>query len=383
MSNAQVMTDVKPPRHVLIVTGQHFADAPRKVDLHFMADSLLSRGDRVDFLVWRLSPISRLLKDGRYAFARTHRLNQWEALGDGLRQFIWFQLFHPMNLKFSWLNRLADPLFSRTGSFLPKPVSDALSSYTHILVESGPSPLLAPVLRQHAPKARITYHAADRLSTIGVPPAVYRTLAKTIGLYDSVHVLAQALLADFPADAPLLYLPHGIDKAAFDAAKQNPYQSGAYHGSKHAVSVGDMLFDADAIDVMAAANPDWTFHLFGAKALPRRVLPNIVAHGEQAFERIVPFIKFADLGIAPYRDGASADYLSQSSLKMIQYSYCRLPIVAPHFAAMGRDHVMGYDPADPDSIRAAFSAAGDFDRQTIVTDGVLSWDETVDVLFAG
>lgn len=144
-----------------------------------------------------------------------------------------------------------------------------------------------------------------------------------------------------------------------------------------------MLFDADAIDVMAVANPDWTFHLFGAKALPRRVLPNIVAHGEQAFERIVPFIKFADLGIAPYRDGASADYLSQSSLKMIQYSYCHLPIVAPHFAAMGRSHVMGYDPADPASIRAAFSAAGAFDRQTIATDGVLSWDETVDVLFAG
>lgn len=120
MSNAQLTTDVKARRHVLIVTGQHFADAPRKVDLHFMAHSLLSRGDRVDFLVWRLSPISRLLKDGRYAFARTHRLNQWEGLSEGLRQFIWFQLFHPMNLKFSWLNRLADPLFSRVGAFCPK-----------------------------------------------------------------------------------------------------------------------------------------------------------------------------------------------------------------------------------------------------------------------
>ena len=368
-------------RQVLIVTGQHFADAPRKVDLHFMADSLISRGDRVDFLVWRLSPISRFLKDGRYAFAKQHVLNRWQDLGSNLRQFIWFQLFHPMNLKRSFLNRLADPFFTRIGAFLPKAVRRDLGAYSHILVESGPSPLLTPVLRRHAPKAQIVYHAADRLSTIGVPPAAERMLLDNLGLYDRVHILAQALALDFPPDAPLFYLPHGIDKAAFDAATDNPYCDGRYGSGKHAVSVGDMLFDADAIDVMAAANPDWMFHLFGAKAEPRQARANIVAHGEQPFERIVPFIKFADLGIAPYRDGARADYLSQSSLKMIQYSYCRLPIVAPQFAAVGRDHVLGYDPADPGSIRAAFLKAGTYDRKTIATDGVLSWNETVDALF--
>ncbi len=49
-----------------------------------MADSLISRGDRVDFLVWRLSPISRFLKDGRYAFAKQHVLNRWQDLGSNL-----------------------------------------------------------------------------------------------------------------------------------------------------------------------------------------------------------------------------------------------------------------------------------------------------------
>lgn len=370
------MRGERPQRRVLIVTGQHFADAPRKVDLHFMADSLISRGDHVDFLVWRLSPVSRFLNDGRYAFARKHRLNRWEVLAKGLEQFIWFGLIHPMNLKLPILNRLADPLFARFGLFLPKAVKARLPAYTHILVESGPSPLLASTLRSLAPLAKLIYHAADRLGTIGVPPAVERVMTDTIGVYDQIHVMAEALKADFPAAANLLYLPHGIDKAAFDTASQNPYQK-----TKNAVSVGDMLFDAAAVGVMADANPDWTFHLFGKKAQLQAARNNVIAHGEQPFATIVPFIRFADAGIAPYRAGADADYLSQSSLKMIQYSYCQLPIVAPGFASAGRAHVFGYDPADAASIRAAFAQACRLDRAAIQTDDILSWDEAVDVVF--
>jgi 2-beta-glucuronyltransferase len=363
-------------RRVLIVTGQHFADAPRKVDLHFMTESLIAKGDAVDFLVWRLSPISRLLRDGRHAFAKTHRLNRWERLSPHLEQYIWYGLVHPLNLKLALLNRLADPLFVRFGAFLPKQVKNRLSGYSHILIESGPSPLLMRALRAGAPQAKIIYHAADRLRTIGVPPVVERVMAETADLYDQIHVMAEALTADFSARDKLLYLPHGIDKQAFDAVHDTPYR-----GSKNAVSVGDMLFDAEAISVMAAANPDWTFHLFGKKARLSHHCDNVIAHGEQPFEAIVPFIRFADLGIAPYRSGANADYLSQSSLKMIQYSYCRLPIVAPAFASAGRAHVVGYDPADPASIRAAFARASSLDRTTIQTKDILSWDEAVDVVF--
>lgn len=370
------MSVAPPNRRVLIVTGQHFADAPRKVDLHFMTESLIAKGVAVDFLVWRLSPVSRLLRDGRYAFAKTRRLNQWERLSSQLEQYIWYGPVHPLNLKFAALNRLAEPLFARFGTFLPKQVKDRLHGYSHILIESGPSPLLTPTLRAGAPRAKIIYHAADRLGTIGVPPVVERVMGETLDLYDQIHVMAEALKADFDAEAKLLYLPHGLDKLAFDAACDNPYSR-----LKNAVSVGDMLFDAQAIEIMATANPDWTFHLFGKKARLSQHFDNVIAHGEQPFETIVPFIRFADLGIAPYRSGANADYLSQSSLKMIQYSYCRLPIVAPVFASAGRAHVIGYDPFDPVSIRAAFAKAGGLDRTTIQTNDILSWDEAVDVVF--
>lgn len=364
------------PRRVLIVTGQHFAAAPRKVDLHFMADALRAQGDRVDFLTCRLSPVSRLLKDGRYAYARSRALNRWVEVAPGFEEFIWFAPLHPMNLKRPLLNRVSGFLFRHYADLLPKAVRERLPGYTHVLIESGPAPLLTPLIRRKAPDAQIVYHAADRLKTIGVHPVIEEVLADTIGLYDLVHIMAEAMRTDFPADAPVLYLPHGISKEAFDQAAASPYAK-----PLNAVSVGDMLFDANVIDTLSSANPDWTFHLFGKKAQPAKPRDNIVVHGEVAFETIVPFIKFADIGLAPYRLSDGADYLSQSSLKMIQYSYSRLPIVAPAFAAGGREHVCAYDPADPASIREAFAKAQAYDRRKIDVTGIRTWEEAVQVIF--
>ena len=281
-----------------------------------------------------------------------------------------------MNLKAPLLNRLTAPFFRFYDRFLPKAVMARMASYTHILIESGPPPLLVHRIRQAAPQARIIYHAADRLRTIHVHPCIETALRDGIRDYDLIHIMAEAMREDFPEDAPILYLPHGIAKETFDRATVSPYGV-----PRNAVSVGDMLFDAQVIDTLAVAYPDWTFHLFGEKAVPSVSRANIVVHGEVAFEAIVPFIKFADVGLAPYRQSEGADYLSQSSLKMIQYSYCRLPIVAPTFAAAGRNHVCAYDPGDAASTVEAFQRAEAFDRGTIETAGILSWEEAVRRLF--
>ena len=370
------MSGAGSKRRVLIVTGHHFAEAPRKVDLHFMADALRAGGDHVDFLACRLSFLSRFLMDGRFDHARQRPLNRWNRIDEGLEEFLWYAPFHPMNLKLPLLNALSAPLFRLYDRLLPKAVMERMASYTHILIESGPPPLLTHRLRQAAPKARIIYHAADRLRTIRVHPCVEAALAEGIGDYDLIHIMAEAMRADFPTDAPILYLPHGIARESFDRATESPYAT-----PRNAVSVGDMLFDAHVIDTLAAAYPDWTFHLFGKKAVPSDRRANIVVYGEVAFETIVPFIKFADIGLAPYRRSDGADYLSQSSLKMIQYSYCRLPIVGPTFAAGGRDHVCAYEPGDAASIVEAFRRAETYHRSTIETASIRSWQEAVQLLF--
>lgn len=361
---------------VLIVTAQHFATQPRKVDLHFMAEALNARGIAVDFLSMRLSLLSRVVSDERWTFARTRPLNRWTEVAPRMREFVWMSAVHPIATGKAWINEATTPLARLYGRRIPEAVKSELGAYSHILVESGISTLAIPELRRLAPRAMLIYHAADRLSTIGAHPAAHAVLREHIGSVDLVHVMAEAIRGDVPHGAPVRYLAHGINKRAFDAVARNPYA-----GPKNAVSVGDMLFDGDAIATLAKAFPDWTFHLFGRRALLEESLVNVVVHGERPFDDIIEFIKFADIGIAPYRPKPDADYLSQSSLKMIQYSYCRLPIVAPAFAAAGRRHVLAYDPASPDSIRVAFAAATAFDRGSINPSDVLDWDEKTARLF--
>ncbi|CAN7518444.1 GumK N-terminal domain-containing glycosyltransferase [Rhizobium sp. LjRoot254] len=361
---------------VLIVTGQHFATQPRKVDLHFMAEALNARGIRVDFLSMRLSLVSRLMSDERWAFAKTRALNQWTEITPLLGEFIWVSTVHPISLGKPILDLVSKPLAKVYGRHIPRAAKAELPEYTHVLVESGISILTIPEIRRLAPKARIIYHAADRLSTIGAHPAAHAVLRESIGAVDLVHVMADAIRGDIPEGAPTIHLPHGISRATFDRIGENPYSA-----SKNAVSVGDMLFDADMIRTLATGYPDWTFHLFGRLARLEEALPNVIAHGERPFDEVAAYIKFADIGIAPYRPKEDADYLSQSSLKMIQYSYCRLPIVAPRFAAAGRSHVLAYEPGDAGSIQAAFKAATEFDRSAIDTSGVLSWEEKTARLF--
>ena len=251
-----------------------------------------------------------------------------------------------------------------------------LPYYTEVLIESGMALLLLEEIRKNAPQAQIIYHAADRLATIGAHPMAQDVLTKQSDKIDLVRLVAEDIRADIPPERPTLYLQHGIEKALFDDATVSPYDR-----PNNAISVGDMLFDGQAVEAMALENPDWTFHLFGAKASLSRPFENVVTHGERPFKEIAPFVRFADVGIAPYAGDRGADYISQSSIKMIQYSYCRLPMVAPQFAAAGRDHVSSYDPGDQASIRAAFKRAISYDRSLIVPSSVLSWDEVVERLF--
>ncbi len=363
-------------RNVLFVTGQHFADAPRKVDLHFLADSLNEDGDRADFLSLRLSLVSRFSSEGRWDYARSRPLNRWTSLSPLRDEFIWVNLVHPFATRSAAFNRLSGLLFRHYGALLPRAVRKRLPGYTHILIESGIGVLLAPVIRRLAPQAQLIYHAADQLETIGAHPCFRDVWENSIRDYDAVHILAESQRGEMPAGVPVLFLPHGIAKGVFDAANDNPYGT-----DRNAVSVGDMLFDPDVVKVLAGANPDWTFHLFGKKSRLDTGFANVVTHGEVPFATVAAYIRHADVGIAPYAPAPGAAYLSQSSLKMIQYTYCRLPIVAPVFAATGRPHVMAYQPGDAPSILAAFDAARVYDRLSIDAGQAMSWGEMAARLF--
>jgi 2-beta-glucuronyltransferase len=166
--------------------------------------------------------------------------------------------------------------------------------------------------------------------------------------------------------------PQGLDKGTFDSAHKNPYGDSS---ALNLISIGNMIYDLDFLERASGMFPDWRFHIIGwLEKIPQK--SNVIFYGEKAFEDAVPFMKFADIGLSPYQDRAGNEYLSQASHKMLQYTYCRLPIVAPHSVVdPSRSHVIGYTPGDDHSIRQALEKATKTDRNAIDRSYILSWDE--------
>ncbi len=338
-----------------VMIAGHQALAPRKIGFHFWSEYLTARGDEVYFITAGQSYLA--LVKAKNSPARPY--NQWVLLANRLFGMSWIPPFNPCFNR-PLANPFLLPLFSLYARFFPRSTLHSIRDANYIVVESGPGLALIPMLASACPGAKIIYEVSDRLVTVGAHPTIIRAEQAALPLCDLVRVPAKVMLNDF-AEAPVCYIPQGLNKADFDIGFPSPYEKG-----KNVVSIGDMLFDANAVAIMASHFTDWTFHIFGRNARLNQSLPNVIEYGEHPIGELTKYIQHADIGIAPYRPAPNCEYLAQSSLKMIQYTYCQLPIVAPAFAANGRPHVLAYESADkPESVIAAFRKAVDFDRTAI------------------
>jgi 2-beta-glucuronyltransferase len=356
----------------LVLTGT-FPDAKRRYAIHGLCEALLRRGWTLDFVTLGQSLISQFNPRNLWPHVAQRPVNQWIKLEPNLWSFVWKAPFHPLNLRHDLLNKIITPIHRLYPKLLPAEVRLRAETADLILFDSSYSTIFIGMMRALAPNAVLVYNASDRLRTHRAHPLVCQCEMKYSPLLDLVRVPAQVMIGDYPNGARAVYIPHGLDKASFSARSQNPFST-----SKNAISIGDGLFDKWALDVLAMSYPDWKFHLFGVGSLPSVPRKNIIVHGEERFANLIPYIKYADVGLAPYRLSDSADYLSQSSMRMIQYTYCRLPILVPFFAASGRAHACGYEPGDASSLRKAFAKAIHYDRGTIDDVEVLSWDEVLE-----
>ncbi|MBM6593253.1 GumK N-terminal domain-containing glycosyltransferase [Microvirga pudoricolor] len=363
-------------RPVAVLFTQQFVGLnTRKTGMVFWAETLAKRGFDTYAVTVQLSLLSKLAGSPRLKRVPEGDLNTWRPRGENLSGFVWVAPVHPASFKNKLLDRAAAAVYSLYPYFLPAAVRDVVSRADLVVIESCSAVLLFDRLRAIAPKhARFVYCASDRLGTVGMHPMLAATLERTAPRYDLLRVPAQAMLGDFPKGSQVSFIPHGIDKEAFSGKGESPFDG----PGPHVVVAGEMLFDHHAVSVLLDAFPEVTFHAFGHLKLDGlETRPNLRAYGEVAFATLVNYLHHADVGLAPYLDRAEAHYLAESSLKLIQYTYCQLPVVAPHFAKAGRAHVIGYDPAAPESIKAALRTALTYDRSSIDRSRVSSWDEVI------
>ena len=357
------------PRRVVLVSG-HYVGSKRRAGFHWIADAFHRAGWHVTFVTVGFSRLSRLKSDHRFQYGFPAGSNRLQVIEPGLDSYVWFTAYHPLNRLPALGNVLLGPLFGGYGR-LPMPgLEPSVADADLVIFESTSGLMLVDRFRAWAPRARLAYRVSDDLRLLRAHPVVLDAEARALPRFDLVSVPTEYIRRQLTNHPSLALHPHGIDTGLFDAPSPDPYDRSF---ECHAVFVGTSHLDADFVDAAARDLPSWQFHVIGPLAdVPAHA--NVVAHGELSFDATVPFVMHADVGLATRSYAAGAESLTDS-LKVIQYTYAGLPIVAPDFLWSGRTNMFTYRPGDPASIRAALLGARAFDRSTVDRTGIGSWTD--------
>ncbi|ARU27802.1 glycosyltransferase [Cellvibrio sp. PSBB006] len=353
-----------------LVLSAHDYRSPRKASIHFITNELAKRGP-TRFFSLRYSMLSRYTADPRLSLDdQANRI----ATHQGVECYLWKTMIHPFNTRRSWL-RPAESIMYRwysqgRNNVLRQWIKDA----TVILLESGVAPVFFDLIKQLNPSAKILYRASDSLEAINVAEYVNDAFARIAGDINTIALPSRALVDSIPSRHNLIFVPHGIDHSVAEKADPSPYEGEGIH----AVSVGSMLFDPSFFVLASKRFPQIHFHVIGS-GHPRHPEygDNVTVYGEMPFAQTLRYIKHARIGIAPYSSTNLPAYLRDTSLKLIQYEFFKLPAICPTFIAADYPTRFGYEIGDGDSIEQAINRALS-PVQPLVTRQVLSWGEVTE-----
>lgn len=327
-----------------LVLSAHDYRSPRKAGMHFIARELAKMGP-TRFFSLRYSFLSRYKQDPRVSLDK--EANKI-AMHEGVECYLWKTFIHPIRV------RPFESLMYHIYSFgLNRVLRKWIKEANVIFLESGVAPIFFDLIKRLNPEAKIIYRASDALDTIDVARYVSKTFDRIASQIDAVVVISKALAEGIPSRNNIVFVPQGIDPSIENKADPSPYGEG-----KHAVSLGSMLFDESFFVLASRRFPNIHFHVIGS-CRPRHPEygSNVTVYGEMPFEKTVPYIKHANLGIAPYSSAQLPAYLRDTSLKLTQYAFFGLPAICPHFIAADYPNRFGYDIGNEESIAAAISRA--------------------------
>ena len=355
---------------LLFISPHAFLQSSRKTSVHFVSQALADRGHRVSTISVGYSMLTHWKNPAIFRALASEQRNRFVERSGCYRSACYMPLLHPFSSNSATLNRLTSLFFRFYGNVLPQLLKDELQSADIVLFEGGTSICFFDAIRRNNKNTRIVYFRRDDLQSIGASRFLRDVERRIAPLCDGVCVPSPDMSEQLPDDAKVTYLPQGVDKRIFDACDTSPYPM----NTRNAVVVGDMLFDKAAVTAMAKAAPHVRFHLFGAR-ISGTFPGNVTVYGERSFAETVPFIKFADFGIAPYKLTSRERYIAHSSLKLLQYSYCLLPIVVPEPLSVKRDNFVVYSQENETDWRGVIERALALHRVPAWREGILTWAE--------
>ncbi len=363
-------------KRVILLTG-HYLLSRRRAGFHWLAEAFWRAGWDVLFFTESLSWLSWARGNYRFQYPVRREAHRLRVVRVRLSSFVWLTPWHPFNLRSAWLNRLSGPFFARYGDLPLHGFEREVERADLLVFDSTYGLMLFDRFRALAPRASCVYRVSDDVVLMRNHPVLLETERRVAPRFDLVSAPCDYIRRRLGPLPNLALHYHGIEKELFDRSAPSPYQG----PGPHALFVGQHFLDRDFLRRAVRLLPDWQFHVLGDFAgLPRAA--NLHAHGELPFASTVPFLKHADVGLQALTTFPGSEVFSDS-LKMHQYTYCRLPIVAPEALRSARPHVFYYRPGDDRSIRTAFGSALAHPRDQVARDNLLTWDELADRLAWG
>lgn len=352
------------------LTTRPFFPETRKVSTHFIAEELAAAGHSVHVVTVGMSYLTLLKDKALFKQLTPDRKNRFVETQPGLNVSAYAPVLHPFSSARPLLNALNRPFFKLYGGIIPHYWKEPLAEADLVIFEPGSDLCFYDAIKRFNPNATVIYIQRDWLPSIGAAPILREVEQRMFETLDLVISPSSWILSSVPANCRTEIVPQAINKDLFDADVASPFPA----GTRNALSVGNMLFDEGAVRAMAQAAPDVTYHVFGAR-FSEAVPANVIDYGERPFTELIPYMKHADFGIAPYKMTGDDVYLAETSLKFQQYAYCGLPVLAPDLIPDLRGNLIGYSRDDEQDWKGKIETALAMGRNEKFREGILSWGE--------
>lgn len=368
----------------IVFITPHYLQQYRRTGFFWMADAFHKKGWSVLFFTSPISLISIINRDNRFRFPVWAERQKLIEKKPYLYSFVHFTLLHKVDLKKvvkhsivanfigSILNKILSPICTLTHLRL-RQSKGFIQSANAFVFESSPSLELLEHFIKLSPKATLIYRVSDDLRLLRVHPDTYRYERANLHRFHRVSVQSSALLDTIKSrdsNCAAVVDLHGVNKTLFDACQSSPYTD---NNKINAIFIGIGDVDYHCLNTAVKLKPEWHFHIIGP--LKTIIGENVTNYGELPFEETIPYVKYADIGFncRTYTIGAES---FTDTLKILQYSYCGLAIVAPEFLKTERPNTFYYQPNHSESILSALNQAEKYDRKKDTYDyAIQSWDE--------
>jgi len=358
----------------VVLFSYHYLRSKRRAGFHWLADAYWRLGWEVVFVTAPISYLSWLRRDHRFRYPVWQEANRLVRVEERLYSYVLFTLVHPARTRLILGDRLSEPLFRA----YPYRALHRLFSELEVggapelfIFESTPFLLAYHRLRSRFPGARYVYRVSDDVRFLKLHPLVIAEEEHLAPCWDLVSVPTRLMYERFRELGARVELhPHAVAKDLFDSCMTSPYDP----DTVNLVFVGTSHLDVEFYRLGASLFPAYRFYIVGPFNRHPSWPENVRVYGEMPMRETVPYIKFANVGLQTRSYSPGAETLADS-LKVVQYSYCGLPIVAPDFLYNGRLNMHYYIPGDAESIRCAIASAVEQERCLTPAQNVLSWEE--------